>query len=142
MQVSSKPKASEMCLACAWKLTCSVARQGFKIWFFLLSGTSGTLCCDWRDKYLNFGIISKNWKCSYLLCLLNRYAADRVKQVELKSSLLEAESVQDESCFVPLVEPEINSPLMEQSYNTIISLPIITVKSQNQCFSITLSNYW
>lgn len=48
--------------------------------------------------YFNFGIISKNSKCSYLLCLLNWYAADRVKQVELKSSLREVESVQDVSC--------------------------------------------
>lgn len=45
------------------------------------------------------------------------------------------------SLVVPLVDPEINSPLMEQSYNTIIPLPILTVKSQNQCFSITLSIY-
>ena len=38
------------------------------------------------------------------------------------------------SLVVPLVEPEINNPLMEQSYNTIISLPILTVKITESVF--------
>ena len=96
LQVSSKLKVSEMCLACTWILTCVVAWLCFEIWFFWLP--SEVFVVIDGNSYLNFGIISKNWKCSYLLCLLNGYAADRVKQVELKSSLLEVESVQDESC--------------------------------------------
>ena len=82
LKVSSKPKASEMCLACTWILTCVVAWLCFEISFFLLSADVFFVVID-GNIYLNFGIISKSWKCSYLLSLLNGYVADRVKQVEL-----------------------------------------------------------